>query len=146
MVESVFRRYAINVIENAAGEVLLLRRAADATLGPGKWGFPAGHIEVGESPQACALREMDEEIGLHHDLVLLRSVGPVRDACNGADLEVYLFHHRWRRGRVDLNHEHTDFAWANPAALAQFDVMDGVAEDLAYLGIWPRHSLSSLRS
>jgi 8-oxo-dGTP pyrophosphatase MutT (NUDIX family) len=37
------------------------------------WGFPKGHLEVGEEPQAAAIREVGEETGLA-DLVIR---GPV---------------------------------------------------------------------
>jgi 8-oxo-dGTP pyrophosphatase MutT (NUDIX family) len=29
------------------------------------WGFPKGHVEAGESPDAAAVREVEEETGLH---------------------------------------------------------------------------------
>ena len=32
--------------------------------GNGVWGFPGGHLEFGESPEGCAIREAREECGL----------------------------------------------------------------------------------
>ena len=31
---------------------------------PSKWDLPGGNIEPGETPEACALRELEEEFGL----------------------------------------------------------------------------------
>ena len=33
------------------------------------WGFPKGHLEDGEEPEAAAIREVEEETGLH-DLII----------------------------------------------------------------------------
>jgi 8-oxo-dGTP diphosphatase len=45
------------------GEAVLfgLRRGAH---GAGTWSFPGGHVAAGESTEACALRELEEETGL----------------------------------------------------------------------------------
>jgi ADP-ribose pyrophosphatase YjhB (NUDIX family) len=53
--------------------VLLVRAKKD----PSVWIFPKGHIEPGETPEAAALRETQEEAGVHGELL-----GPV-----GAPLE-----------------------------------------------------------
>ena len=68
----VFRR-------NAKGEVeiLLIQDAKD------RWTIPKGHIEEGESAQACARREIGEEAGLH-DVDMLGWLGKI--------------HFRYRRG------------------------------------------------
>lgn len=138
-------RYALNLLENAAGELLLLKRAADARLGPGLWGLPAGKIEPGESAEAAALREMTEEIGPGHDVELLRYLGPLRDTYYGGIYEIHLFHRRWRGGEVRINHEHTEFAWVAAPDFRRYPVMDGIEEDIALLKIWPQRYLDPER-
>jgi 8-oxo-dGTP diphosphatase len=134
-------RFSTNVLENKQNEILLLKRAHTAELGPGLWGFPAGHINEHETPEQCARRELAEEIGPDHKVVLLQQLGPVRDTFYGGVYQIYLFHFRWSGGNIILNHEHTDYAWVSAEDYKDFDVMDGLDEDIAYLNIWPKKYL-----
>jgi len=138
-------RYALNLLLDDVDRLLLLHRAADARLGPGLWGLPAGKIEPGETPAAAAARELEEEIGTGHEVELLRYVGPLRDSYYGGQYEIHLFLQRWRTGEVRLNHEHTAFAWVAAEDLRHYPVMDGIDEDIAILGFWPRHHLNAAR-
>lgn len=131
------KRFAINVLENSDNEILLLKRSPRARLGPGLWGFPAGHIEAEETPEACAWRELNEEIGKDFETDIINRLGPMRDTFYGGIYEIHLFHRRWRKGRVKLNHEHTDHAWVGKEVFREYNVMDGIDEDISYLGIWP---------
>lgn len=45
--------------------LLLTRRASGLRQHAGQWAFPGGRIDEGEIAEAAALRELDEEIGLH---------------------------------------------------------------------------------
>ncbi|MGH6636151.1 MAG: NUDIX hydrolase [Gammaproteobacteria bacterium] len=135
-------RLSINVVENRAREILLLRRSPQAHLGAGLWGFPAGRIEGGETPSQCALRELTEEIGAEHRIELISTFGPIRDTFYGGIFKVYLFHHRWLEGRIVLNHEHTQYAWVGREIYKRYSVMNGIDEDLAYLNVWPHRFLN----
>ena len=42
----------------------------------GNWGFPKGHIEKGEGPEAAALREVTEEAGVP-SLTLIEGLEPI---------------------------------------------------------------------
>ena len=129
--------FSINVVVNNLLQVLLLKRATSSSLGPGLWGFPAGHIEPNETPADCSIRELLEEIGSNHVVELVKQFGPVSDSFYGGVYRIYLYHYRWLEGEITLNHEHTDFAWVGREQYRHYDVMDGMDEDLRYLNIWP---------
>ena len=46
------------------GDRVLLQLRADGLFGEGLWNAPGGHVEVGESPEEAAVREVREETGL----------------------------------------------------------------------------------
>ncbi|MFK7910759.1 MAG: (deoxy)nucleoside triphosphate pyrophosphohydrolase [Akkermansiaceae bacterium] len=56
------------VIEDEANRLLACRRA-DGKVLAGKWEFPGGKIEIGESPEIALLREIAEELGCEVDIV-----------------------------------------------------------------------------
>lgn len=47
------------------GERVLMLRRANTGYADGKWSFPAGHVDEGESLTAAASRELKEETGLN---------------------------------------------------------------------------------
>lgn len=55
-------RVGLGVYIRKDGKVLMGKRKGK--LGPGFWASPGGHLEFGESLEACAAREVMEETGL----------------------------------------------------------------------------------
>jgi 8-oxo-dGTP pyrophosphatase MutT (NUDIX family) len=57
---------ALVVVPDPAGRaaVVLTRRAAGLRRHGGQWALPGGRVEPGETLEAAALRELDEEVGL----------------------------------------------------------------------------------
>ena len=53
------REAAGGLVANSRGEVLMIFRN-------GKWDLPKGHLDEGESPVECAVREVKEECGLEN--------------------------------------------------------------------------------
>ena len=65
-------RSAQVLLFNSAGNLFLQKRSGDKDEFPGLWdSSAAGHLNPGESYHACALRELEEELGIRHD-------GPLR--------------------------------------------------------------------
>ncbi|MFH1445362.1 MAG: NUDIX hydrolase [Nanoarchaeota archaeon] len=60
-----YHKTALVVIENN-GKFLLVRRAIEPEKG--KWCFPGGHLDPGETIQECIKREASEEVGVEIEL------------------------------------------------------------------------------
>ncbi len=65
----------VGVIVVKDDRLLLLKRKA--VHGAGTWSTPGGHLEFGESPEACAVREVEEETGVK--IVNVRFMGITND-------------------------------------------------------------------
>jgi len=89
-------------------EVLLMRRAGKDHAG--EWALPAGGIEKGETPEAAARRETEEEAGYGHEGGLSPFMHSQRD---GVDFTTFLAHSQ--RFKAKLNDEHDDAVWIKPA-------------------------------
>ncbi|MFZ6026549.1 MAG: nucleotide triphosphate diphosphatase NUDT15 [Chloroflexota bacterium] len=68
-------RVGVGMVITRGDEVLLLRRKN--VHGEGTWSTPGGHLECGESPEACAAREAREETGI--EVSGVRFVGITND-------------------------------------------------------------------
>lgn len=55
-------KVGVGVILVRDGKVLMGLRKSEH--GEGMWSFPGGHLEYGETPEACAAREVWEEAGM----------------------------------------------------------------------------------
>lgn len=60
------RHRAVHVfVRNQKGEIFLQKRSMTKSIQPGKWDTSVGgHLQVGESYEAAAARELEEELGL----------------------------------------------------------------------------------
>lgn len=61
------------VVEDAQGRILLCRLSIDE-LDRAKWTLPGGGLDFGEDPQAAAIRELEEETGLHGTVARLLGI------------------------------------------------------------------------
>jgi 8-oxo-dGTP diphosphatase len=68
-------KVGVGVFVKKDGKFLFLKRKG--AHGEGDWSFPGGHLEFGETPEECALREIEEEVGIN--VKNLRRVGFTND-------------------------------------------------------------------
>ncbi|MFY7854606.1 MAG: nucleotide triphosphate diphosphatase NUDT15 [Rubrivivax sp.] len=112
-------RVGVGVIVRREGRVLLgLRKGSH---GAGTWALPGGHLEFGESVEACAARETEEETGLR--LSHLR-LGPFTNDVMQAEAKHYVTVFviaEAEPGDVELREPHKceRWAWFAPSALPQ---------------------------
>jgi ADP-ribose pyrophosphatase YjhB (NUDIX family) len=95
------------------GRVLLVQRARPPSVG--KWGFPGGVQELGETIFAAVARELREEtdivvepIEILTALDVIDRDDPGRVRAHYALIAVLA---DWRSGEVNIDHEAIDFGW-----------------------------------
>lgn len=86
------------VVINAHDEILLVRRANEPFKGC--WALPGGFMEMDETLEHCAVRELEEETSLKVSEAALRLVGvysaPGRDPRGRTVTAAFLVNREWR--------------------------------------------------
>jgi 8-oxo-dGTP diphosphatase len=100
------------------GRYLICRRHRNGEL-PGKWEFPGGKIEEGETEEQCLIREISEELFL--EVKPLKRLGVVEHELPAGRLSLiaYCADAGERSPRV-LDHE--EIAWVEPGELFGYDL------------------------
>jgi len=102
------------------GRILIAKRKGGDRFG-GRWEFPGGKLEPGETAEACLERELMEEFGVvtrvGRRLGTTRSVSAVLSINLGA---YEVFH---LDGEFELR-EHDDLCWVPPDELARYDLTE----------------------
>lgn len=125
----------VNGILLQRNQVLLAKRSTTRRAYAGRWSFPGGHVEAGESHEQALCRELQEEIGVvpldYHLAAVLED-----PAAETTRYHLYAVT-RWRGEPAILDGEHSDIEWlALSAAVALQDlalegyraVLTGLAE------------------
>ena len=125
------------VVQDGQGRILLCRLSIDE-LDRDKWTLPGGGLDFGEDPEAGALRELEEETGLHGRVTALLGVesavyGPSSE--RAGPLHSIRIIYRVAVEAGDLRHEtggSTDRAeWFSRSELAALPLVDLVHVGLA---------------
>ncbi|HZK52747.1 MAG TPA: (deoxy)nucleoside triphosphate pyrophosphohydrolase [Desulfosporosinus sp.] len=98
-------------------KVLIAQRAPDENLA-GKWEFPGGKTEQGETPQECLKREIREELEV--DIEVLNFFGESIFAYHSGTIKLMAYWCKWISGEYTLN-VHSNLAWVNRQELYLYD-------------------------
>lgn len=109
-------RVTAGVIEQE-GKILIAQRKKGDRL-EGKWEFPGGKIEVGESPEACLQRELHEEFGIESEV----STFICESDYQYPNIHILLlaYHVQYLSGIFQL-HNHAAIRWVTLEEMKQFD-------------------------
>ncbi|CAM2800485.1 NUDIX domain-containing protein [Saccharomonospora xinjiangensis] len=100
---------AVHIFLVQQGKILLMRWAGSG-YADGQLGLPAGHVDLGETPTACAVREAEEELGIrieHADLVAGTTWFPDESRTSHR----YLLHRSRLAWRTQKGDESVDFGF-----------------------------------
>jgi 8-oxo-dGTP diphosphatase len=111
-----FIRVTCAVIERE-GRILAARRGGKMSR-PLKWEFPGGKVEEGETPEACLVREIREELGVEVEVLRALSPSPYRYADKAILLLPFVC--RIVGGSLTLL-EHEAVRWGSPDELSGLD-------------------------
>jgi 8-oxo-dGTP diphosphatase len=102
------------------GKVLIGRRKPGRHMG-GKWEFPGGKIEPGETPEQSLARELQEELAIRVRVGELLYKTFYQGG--GVSLELLVYRVERLDGEPALI-EHQELRWVRPEELMSFDLAD----------------------
>jgi len=100
------------------GRVLICQRPEGKQLA-GLWEFPGGKVEPGETPEACLIRELEEELGIQVAKACLAPFVFASHEYESFHLLMPLYLCRKWEGQV-VNREHKAMAWVKPNKLTDY--------------------------
>jgi 8-oxo-dGTP diphosphatase len=106
------------VLYGASGDVFLAKRPAGKVLA-GKWEFPGGKREQGESLEACLEREIWEE--LHVEITLKTYIGHRTYPYDYAHVRLHLFAATLKEGETITLQEHPEGRWVKLEEVLAYD-------------------------
>lgn len=114
----------VGVVVFKGDRVLLIRRGKPPR--EGQWSLPGGRQRLGEPVAATARREVAEEAGIE---VEVGGLVDVVDSITRDDAGAVQYHYtlvdvlaEWRAGEARPGHDAAAVAWADPTALAPYDL------------------------
>ena len=120
----IVQRVGAKALIRFKGKFLLLRESAPDGTQIGKYQIPGGMVELGEPFMDALLREVKEETGL-----TVRPIAPIMvdswmPTMDGVKHQIFgvFYLCEAESDKVELSHEHDDFAWVTLQVVEKYDV------------------------
>ncbi|SFS82264.1 8-oxo-dGTP diphosphatase [Paenibacillus sp. 453mf] len=107
---------AAAIIEETDGRMLIARRREGKSQA-GLWEFPGGKIEVGESPELCLIRELQEEMNIKIEPYAFFAVN--EHTYDTVTIRLIAYKARILGGTIQLS-DHEEYKWVQAAELTQY--------------------------
>ena len=102
------------ILREPAGKILLMRRAG-TEYGEGHLAFPAGHVDLGETPTASIIREAHEELGIIVAQAGLAPAGVMFRRSLEPRVDFFFTAGAWEGvPQIREPHKCTELVWADP--------------------------------
>ncbi len=117
----------VDIIIEVGSQIVLIERKNP----PYGWALPGGFVDYGETYEAAALREAEEETGLtREDIHLEKTASPVAFTDEDADASwrVHPFLFTAARRDIEIDWEHQDYRWVAPSDIGSYDTVPRLRE------------------
>ena len=105
------------ILRDPAGKILLMRRTG-TEYGEGRLAFPAGHVDLGETPMASIVRETAEELGIAITSAALTPAGVMFRRSLEPRVDFFFTAETWEgTPQICEPHKCTELTWADPREL-----------------------------
>ena len=115
------------------GKILIAKRSTGAEETIGKWEFPGGKVEAGETEEQAIEREINEEL----ELKIKATEFLTNNQCEypNKKIDLRLYRCEYINGEFKL-HDHSEYKWVYPEELLTYDLAPAdipLAEYVRYL-------------
>jgi|APSaa5957512622_1039677.scaffolds.fasta_scaffold52608_2 8-oxo-dGTP diphosphatase len=113
------------------GEKVLIARRANHKSLPGKWEFPGGKVEEGETPKEALVRELTEEFEITTEIGSLFKT--IEHSYGDFDIRLAAYFTKIVAGNFRLS-DHDKILWVDSVALTKYDLAAAdlpIAKELA---------------
>ena len=123
------QKFSTVAVINCDKKILLLKRGPTAPYNPNNYCFPGGTVEQDESLEEAASRELSEETGINFHKDHLEKI----KVTYPSGYNKIIFIARIDDAEVQLNYEHTHYAWVNSSESSSYPMVDGLRVTIDYL-------------